>query len=150
MRAHAKCVGIDEASFKQYDVHIHVPTGAVPKDGPSAGVVMAAALVSLFTGRPMRAYVAMTGEITLSGLLLPVGGVKEKVLAARRSGVRELILPAHNREQLLEEVPAHLRERMMFRFAGTIAEAIELGLQPARADAPAIEPTMHATVSPTA
>jgi ATP-dependent Lon protease len=102
----------------------------VPKDGPSAGVVMVASLVSLFTERPVRPFVAMTGEITLCGVLLPVGGIKEKVLAARRSGVRELVLPAGNEPNLREEVPDHLRDGLEVRFASTIDEAIELALRP--------------------
>ena len=129
VRANAGRYDIDEAAFRSSDLHVHVPSGAVPKDGPSAGVVMVASLVSLFTQRPLRPFVAMTGEITLSGVLLPVGGIKEKVLAARRSGVRELVLPAENENNLLKEVPAHLQEGLTIRFASTIEEAIEFGLE---------------------
>jgi ATP-dependent Lon protease len=129
VRASAGRYGIDEAAFRDHDLHVHVPAGAVPKDGPSAGVVMVASLVSLFTQRAVRPYVAMTGEITLSGVLLPVGGIKEKVLAARRSGVRELVLPAENENSLIEEVPAHLQEGLTIRFAKTVEEAIDIALE---------------------
>ena len=94
-------------------MHIHVPAGAVPKDGPSAGVAMATALTSLYTGMPVRSDTAMTGEITLTGLVLPVGGIKEKVLAARRAGIRHVILPRDN-EKDLRELPDHVREEMEF------------------------------------
>jgi ATP-dependent Lon protease len=136
LRAHAAQYGIEERAFRSHDIHIHVPSGAVPKDGPSAGVVMAASLASLLTDHAVRPFVAMTGEITLSGVLLPVGGIKEKVLAARRSGVHELILPAENEPNLLEEVPDHLREGLEVRYASTIEEAIHLALEGDRAAAP--------------
>ncbi len=128
VRANAGLLGIDPADFEKWDLHIHVPAGAVPKDGPSAGVTMATALVSLFTDTPVRPYVAMTGEITLTGHVLPVGGIKEKVLAARRSGVREMILPAENKPNLLEDVPEHLRRGMSFHFVKTIDEVLEHAL----------------------
>ncbi len=134
VRANAERYDLDPRSFRDYDLHMHVPAGAVPKDGPSAGVVMVASLLSLFTQRPVRSFVAMTGEITLSGLLLPVGGIKEKVLAARRSGVRELILPSRNEPNVVEEVAPALREGMMFYFVETIAEAIDLALSPTAAE----------------
>jgi len=130
VRANADLLGIDPAEFEKWDLHIHVPAGAVPKDGPSAGVTMATALVSLFTDTPVRPYVAMTGEITLTGHVLPVGGIKEKVLAARRSGVREMILPAENEPNLLEDVPEHLRRGMKFHFVKTIDEVLEDALGP--------------------
>lgn len=104
---------------------MHVPAGAVHKDGPSAGVAITAALCSLFTGTPVRPFVALTGEITLSGQVLPVGGLKEKVLAARRSGVKEIVLPALNEAQLLEEVPEELRAGMCFHFVDTLEEALD-------------------------
>ncbi|HEY1553419.1 MAG TPA: endopeptidase La [Kofleriaceae bacterium] len=128
VRAHASRYGIAEDVFRTRDLHLHVPAGAVPKDGPSAGAVMVTALVSLLTNRPVRPYLALTGEITLSGVLLPVGGIKEKVLAARRAGVRELILPADNEPDLLEEVPEHLRGDLTIRLASTIEQAVDLAL----------------------
>jgi len=128
LRASAAQYGIPEQAFRRHDLHVHVPSGAVPKDGPSAGVVMVASLVSLFTGRAVRPFVAMTGEITLSGVLLPVGGIKEKVLAARRSGVQEIILPAENEPNLRDEVPDHLRGDLEVHYAATIQEAIDLAL----------------------
>src|SRR5437879_10024133 len=96
LRTHAREYGIDPDFFKNAEIHVHVPSGAIPKDGPSAGVTMAAAMASEMTGRPVRGDVAMTGEITLSGRVLPVGGIKEKVLAARRAGVRQVVVPKAN------------------------------------------------------
>jgi ATP-dependent Lon protease len=129
VRANAARFGLPADVLRGCDLHVHVPAGAVPKDGPSAGVVIVTSLVSLLTGRSVRPYVAATGEITLSGVVLPVGGIKEKVLAARRSGVRELVLPRENEPNLLDEVPAHLRGDVAIRFAGTMDEAIELVLE---------------------
>ena len=108
--SHAEALGIDPDLFRHSGVHIHVPAGAVPKDGPSAGVALASALTSLYTGVPVRSDVAMTGEITLTGLVLPVGGIKEKVLAARRAGIRHVILP-HDNEMDLRELPDNVRAR---------------------------------------
>ena len=105
VRSHASELGIRPDFWEHSDIHVHVPAGAIPKDGPSAGVTMVTALVSLLTRRPVRAQLAMTGEITLSGRVLPVGGIKEKVLAARRAGVRTIILPSRNEKNLLEDVP---------------------------------------------
>jgi ATP-dependent Lon protease len=118
--SHAETLGIDPDLFRRCGVHIHVPAGAVPKDGPSAGVALATALASLYTGVPVRNDVAMTGEITLTGLVLPVGGIKEKVLAARRAGIRHVILPRDN-EMDLRELPDNVRQEMQF----TLAERIE-------------------------
>src|SRR5205814_2599036 len=98
--SHAEPLGIDPDLFRHAGVHIHVPAGAVPKDGPSAGVALVTALTSLYTNTPVRGDVAMTGEITLSGLVLPGGGIKEKVLAARRNGIRHVVLPRDNEEDL--------------------------------------------------
>src|SRR5207245_6198098 len=111
VRSHAADLGIDEPTFRRRQFHVHVPAGAIPKDGPSAGVTMVTALASLATGRCVRSHLAMTGEITLRGKVLPVGGIKEKVLAAHRSGIRTVILPADN-EADLEDVPAELRQEL--------------------------------------
>jgi ATP-dependent Lon protease len=110
------------------DVHLHVPAGAIPKDGPSAGVTLAAALVSLLRNEPVRAGVAMTGEITLSGRVLPVGGIKEKVLAAHRAGVTTVILPRQNERQLLEDVPAEVRAKLDVHLVSNVAEVLQYAL----------------------
>jgi len=115
--------------FAEHDIHIHVPSGAIPKDGPSAGVAIAAALASLLTGRPVRSDVAMTGEITLTGQVLPIGGLKEKALAAQRSAIKCVIAPALNAQDL-EDFPAHLRQALDFRFVSDVEEVIELALRP--------------------
>jgi ATP-dependent Lon protease len=130
VRANGGRYGIASDALRGVDLHIHVPAGAVPKDGPSAGVVMATSLVSLLTHRPVRPHVALTGEITLSGVLLPVGGIKEKVLAARRSGVHELVLPLDNEPNLRDEVPEHLRGDIAIRLASTVEQAVEIALSP--------------------
>jgi ATP-dependent Lon protease len=123
MWSHAERLGIDAGLFRKAGVHIHVPAGAVPKDGPSAGVAMAMALASLYTHMPVRSDTAMTGEITLTGLVLPVGGIKEKVLAARRAGLHRVILPKDN-EKDLRDLPDHVRQEMEFVFATQIEEAL--------------------------
>jgi ATP-dependent Lon protease len=128
VRANAARYQIDEGAFRRHDLHVHVPGGAVPKDGPSAGIVIVTALISRLTERPIRPFVAMTGEITLSGVLLPIGGIKEKVLAARRSGVRELVLPSENEPNLRDEVPPHLHDGLTIHFASTIEHAIDIAL----------------------
>ncbi|MFQ5926256.1 MAG: endopeptidase La [Terriglobia bacterium] len=133
VRANSQEVGIEKGSLEKWDIHIHVPAGAIPKDGPSAGVTMVTALVSLFTERPVRPYLAMTGEITLSGLVLPVGGIKEKVLAAKRSSIREVILPKENEPNVRQDIPEHLRQGVTFHFVKTIGELIDYALQPAPA-----------------
>ena len=127
VRAQASDFGIDPAIFASQDIHIHVPSGAIPKDGPSAGVTMATALVSLFTGRAARRDVAMTGELTLSGRILPVGGIKEKVLAARRAGVTTILLPAKNMEHL-EEVDPPLVKNLKIFFVEDIPSIIHVAL----------------------
>jgi len=126
LRANAAAQGIDPSVFRDYDLHLHVPAGAVPKDGPSAGVVMVAALYSLFADKPIKPFLAATGEITLTGQVLPVGGIKEKILAARRSGIREVILPADNEAHVVEDVPEPLREGMRLHYVHTIEEMLAL------------------------
>ncbi|MFN2456263.1 MAG: endopeptidase La [Pyrinomonadaceae bacterium] len=126
--AHAGEFGISPEMFKSYGVHLHVPAGAIPKDGPSAGVTMASALASLYTGRRVRSDTAMTGEITLSGLVFPVGGVKEKVLAAHRAGIRRIVLPARN-EPDTEEIPEDVRKELEIVPATRISDALEATLE---------------------
>jgi ATP-dependent Lon protease len=127
VRSRARALDIDPDFFDRTEVHIHVPAGAVPKDGPSAGITMATALASTLTRRPVRKDVAMTGEITLRGKVLAVGGVKEKVLAAHRAGIRTVILPQEN-ERDLEEIPGHVREEMTFHFVAHCDEVLKLAL----------------------
>jgi ATP-dependent Lon protease len=114
--------------FGGHDIHIHVPAGATPKDGPSAGVAIVVALTSLLSGRPVRSDVAMTGEVTLTGQVLPIGGLKEKALAAQRNGIRLVIAPARN-EQDIDDIPEQLREGLEFRFVSAVEEALEIALQ---------------------
>jgi ATP-dependent Lon protease len=123
--SHADDLGIDPAMIKNNGVHVHVPAGAIPKDGPSAGVTMTSAMASLYTGIPARNDVAMTGEITLAGLVLPIGGVKEKVLAARRAGIKRVILPAANRKDL-RDLPDHVRLEMQFHFVDRVEEVLSI------------------------
>jgi ATP-dependent Lon protease len=132
VRSKARELGIDEEVFGSSDLHIHVPAGAVPKDGPSAGVTIATALVSLLTNRNVRADVAMTGEITLRGQVLPVGGIKQKVMAASRVGIDSVVLPRRN-EPDLEEVPEEIRSKMSFVFADLVDEVFEAALRPGEA-----------------
>src|SRR5262249_50404581 len=120
-------LGVDPDVFRHTGVHIHVPAGAVPKDGPSAGVTMATALTSLYTKLPVRSDTAMTGEITLTGLVLPVGGIKEKVLAAHRSGIRRVILPAAN-EKDLRDLPESVRGDMTFTAAERIEDVLKAAI----------------------
>jgi len=128
VRSKAKDLGIEEDFFAKHDIHIHVPAGAIPKDGPSAGITMFIALTSLLTNKPVRNDVALTGEITLRGLVLPVGGIKEKVLAGMRAGIKTIILPKKN-EKDLEEIPEHIRNQLSFKFIQKMDEAIELALK---------------------
>ncbi len=129
VRANATQYGIDPDLFKTSDIHIHVPAGAIPKDGPSAGITMAAALLSMLTNRLVRANLAMTGEITLTGQVLPVGGIKEKVLAAKRGGVREVILPAENEVNVREDLKTEQIGDMKLHFVKTMEEVVEWGLE---------------------
>jgi ATP-dependent Lon protease len=134
LRMHAKEYNIDPDFFKNAEIHVHVPSGAIPKDGPSAGVTMATAMASQLTGRPVRGDIAMTGEITLSGRVLPIGGVKEKVLAARRVGIREVILPKQNAKNVNEDLTPELRQNLIVHLVSTIDEVLALALQPVASD----------------
>ena len=129
-RAHAAQFNVDPDFYKTSEIHLHVPSGAIPKDGPSAGVTMAVALASELTGRPVRGDIAMTGEITLSGRILPVGGIKEKVLAARRLGIKEVILPRQNDKDVKEDLSDELRKDLTIHLVSTIDEAVLLALMP--------------------
>jgi len=130
VRGHADDLGIDEETFADSEFHVHVPAGAIPKDGPSAGVTMTTALASLLTGRPVKHTVGMTGEVTLQGRVLPIGGLKQKVLAAHAAGLNEVILPERNRGDL-DDVPEDVREQMTFHPVMTIDEVLERALEPA-------------------
>jgi ATP-dependent Lon protease len=130
VRANAQHYGIDPELFKSSDIHVHVPAGAIPKDGPSAGITMASALVSMLTERRIRPNVAMTGEITLTGQVLPIGGIKEKVLAAKRSGVREVILPFENEVNVKEDLKSEQIGDIKLHFVRTVEEVMELALEP--------------------
>ena len=130
VRANADKLGIDPKVFKTSDLHVHVPAGAIPKDGPSAGITMATALVSMLTNRKIRPNLAMTGEITLTGQVLPVGGIKEKVLAAKRGGVREVLMPADNEVNVREDLKSEQIEDMKFGFVNTMEEVIRRALEP--------------------
>ncbi len=128
IRANAERFSINPEDFKDVDVHVHIPEGAVPKDGPSAGVAIATALLSLFTQKPVRMDVAMTGEITLRGRVLPVGGLKEKILAAKRAGIYEVILPYKNKEEVLEDLPPYVREKMKLHFVKNLEEVFKIAI----------------------
>ncbi|MCK5172690.1 MAG: endopeptidase La, partial [Planctomycetes bacterium] len=128
VKANAKQLGIDPEQFAKHDYHVHVPAGAVPKDGPSAGVAIFTSLVSLFTKRPAHATVAMTGEITLKGLVLPIGGLKDKVLAAKRAGITTVILPARNKKDLVD-LPKEAKSKMKFEFIKKASEALNIALK---------------------
>jgi ATP-dependent Lon protease len=130
VRGHADELAIEPTTFEDRSFHVHVPAGAIPKDGPSAGVTMVTALTSLLSGRPVRHTVGMTGEVTLQGRVLPIGGVKQKVLAAHAAGLSDVVLPERNRGDL-DDVPAEVREAMKFHFAMTIDEVLGVALEPA-------------------
>jgi ATP-dependent Lon protease len=130
VRSHAAALGMDEQAFANREFHVHVPAGAIPKDGPSAGVTIVTALTSLLTGRPVKHTVGMTGEVTLQGLVLPIGGVKQKVLAAHAAGLTDVIIPERNRGDL-EEVPVQVREQMRFHPVTSVDEAVAIALEPA-------------------
>jgi ATP-dependent Lon protease len=130
VRGHAEELGIDEHTFEEHEFHVHVPAGAIPKDGPSAGVTMVTALASLLSGRPVKHTVGMTGEVTLQGRVLPIGGLKQKALAAHAAGLTDVILPERNRGDL-DEIPEEVREQMSFHPVMSIDEVLELALEPA-------------------
>jgi ATP-dependent Lon protease len=131
VRGHTDQLGIDETAFEDREFHVHVPAGAIPKDGPSAGITMVTALASLLTGRPVRHTVGMTGEVTLQGRVLPIGGLKQKVLAARAAGLTEVFLPERNRGDL-DDIPKDVREQMTFHPVMTVDEVLDRALEPAR------------------
>jgi ATP-dependent Lon protease len=128
IRANATKLGIEEEIFETRDIHIHVPAGAIPKDGPSAGVTMLSALVSLMTGKTVKKDLAMTGEITLRGQVLPVGGIKEKVLAAHRAGIKEILLPKWN-EKDLEDIPKKVQKEIRFHFVDKMMDVVKIALE---------------------
>ena len=133
MRSRAETLGIEEQEFRESDLHIHFPAGAIPKDGPSAGVAVTLAIASVLSRRPVRRDVAMTGEVTLRGKVLEIGGVKEKVLAAYRAGLRQLIMPASN-EKDLRDVPDEVKKQIAFTFVATMDEVLRLALLPLGSD----------------
>ena len=135
-RANVTRYDVDPAFYKDAEVHLHVPSGAIPKDGPSAGVTMVTALVSELTGRPVRGDLAMTGEITLSGHVLPVGGIKEKVLAARRLGIFNVVVPKQNEKHINEDLSDELRREINVYYVTMVDEVLELALTPAASAPP--------------
>jgi len=126
-RSRGTSLGIKEETFAKHDVHIHVPAGAIPKDGPSAGITMATALISALTRTPVRRDVAMTGEITLRGKVLPIGGLKEKALAARRMGIKTVIVPSKN-DKDVKELPANVRRGMQFVYVDNMDDVLKVAL----------------------
>jgi ATP-dependent Lon protease len=126
-RAHAKTLGIEADFYQKLDIHIHVPAGAIPKDGPSAGITMATALISALTKRPVNRDVAMTGEITLRGRVLPIGGLKEKSLAAFRAGIKTILIPERN-EKDLDEIPKPLRRKLRWVIAKNMSDVLKVAL----------------------
>ncbi|MBM42993.1 MAG: endopeptidase La [Acidobacteria bacterium] len=149
-RGQTAAYGVDPNFYQDSELHLHVPSGAIPKDGPSAGITMATALASELTGRPVRGDIAMTGEITLSGHVLPVGGIKEKVLAARRHGLLEVILPEQNENNVKDDLSEDLRRELTIHFVSTIDDVLQLALQPAAARPEVADsgdkPEVHGTV----
>jgi ATP-dependent Lon protease len=133
-RAHAPNYGVDPLFYKDSEIHLHVPAGAIPKDGPSAGITIVAALASALSGRPVRGNIAMTGEITLSGRVLPVGGIKEKVLAARRAGIHSVILPRQNEKNVKEDLTDELRRGLTVHYVEEMDEVLTLALVPRKAE----------------
>jgi ATP-dependent Lon protease len=137
LRSHGAELGIDVAGLVGRRLHLHVPAGAVPKDGPSAGITMVTALASLASGRPVRPEVGMTGEVTLAGRVLPIGGVKQKLLAAHRAGLTEIVIPARN-EPDLDDLPEDVRSRLTVHPVGDVADVLALALRPAEDTTPAV------------
>src|SRR6185312_6808551 len=129
VRSHADKLGIDDETFDDRAFHVHVPAGAIPKDGPSAGITMTTAIASLLSGRPVKHTVGMTGEITLQGRVLPIGGLKQKVLAAHAAGLTDVIIPERNRADL-DDVPADVKAEMSFHPVMTLDEVLSLALEP--------------------
>jgi ATP-dependent Lon protease len=127
LKAHSEALGIDPARFDTSDIHLHVPEGAIPKDGPSAGVTMLTTLTSLFTGRKVKPYLAMTGEITLRGKVLPVGGIKEKILAAKRAGIKEIILCKENEKHIAEINEMYL-QGLTFHYVDRMEEVVAIAI----------------------
>jgi ATP-dependent Lon protease len=134
VRGHRDELGLEPDTFADKEFHVHVPAGAIPKDGPSAGITMTTALASLLSGRPVKHTIGMTGEVTLQGRVLPIGGLKQKVLAAHAAGLTDVIMPERNRGDL-DDVPADVREQMTFHPVMSIDEVLELALEPARTEA---------------
>ena len=130
VKSHATALNIDERALDGREVHVHVPAGAIPKDGPSAGITMVTAIASLLTRRPVKSTIGMTGEVTLQGRVLPIGGLKQKVLAAHAAGLTEVIVPDRNAADL-DDVPADVRDHMAFYIVGSIDEVLALALEPA-------------------
>jgi len=128
IKAHSESLGIDAELFSKKDIHIHVPEGAIPKDGPSAGITMLSALTSIYTGRKVKPYLAMTGEITLRGKVLPVGGIKEKVLAAKRAGIKTILLSEENQKQVAEITKDFIKD-MNFLYTDRMEEVLKLALK---------------------
>lgn len=131
VRAHAVELGAPADFYEKHDIHIHVPAGGIPKDGPSAGITMTTALASLFTGRLVKPLLAMTGEVTLSGRVLPIGGIKEKALGARRAGIKTIVAPERNRKDVMEDLPDEVRKDVRFEFVSDVRDVLELALEPA-------------------
>jgi ATP-dependent Lon protease len=143
LRSHGRELGIDPNELAGKRIHLHVPAGAVPKDGPSAGITMVTALASLASGRPVRPEFGMTGEVTLAGRVLPIGGVKQKLLAAHRAGLTEVIIPARNKPDL-DDLPTEVREQLKIHVLGDVADVLALALRPASEDAGAETPELVA------
>jgi ATP-dependent Lon protease len=143
IRAHSRWLGLDDSFLERSDIHLHIPAGAIPKDGPSAGVTMFASMVSMLTGKPVRSDVAMTGEITLRGLILPVGGIKEKFLAAHRAGIKRVIMPERNRKDVID-IPEQPKRELEIIYVKRMDELLPLVLT----EMPILKGTMIGSVTP--